>query len=213
MYDTIIVFDRIRENIPLMKRAPFAQIADVSIWEKIRRSLATTLITVLPIISLLLFGGATLKDFAFALLVGVISGAYSTIFICTPILTILKEREPEYARRKQSAPAVVSGVEAAEVLAAAEEAAAAAPAPEFAPTIMGGGGDNARRERGRQRRRTRPHGRPRQHAWRIAAPFVSLFSSSGCPPSGLSRSPPSGPTALPRTSPGGAGCAATRCAR
>jgi len=161
MYDTIIVFDRIRENIPLMKRAPFAQIADVSIWETIRRSLATTLITVLPIISLLLFGGATLKDFAFALLVGVISGAYSTIFICTPILTILKEREPEYARRKQSAPAVVSGVEAAEVLAAAEEAAAAAPAPEFAPTIMGGGGDNARRERRRQRRRTRPHGRAR----------------------------------------------------
>ena len=160
MYDTIIVFDRIRENIPLMKRAPFAQIADVSIWETIRRSLATTLITVLPIISLLLFGGATLKDFAFALLVGVISGAYSTIFICTPLLTILKEREPEYARRKQAAPAVVSGVEAAEVLAAAEEAAAEAPAPEFAPTIMGGG-DNSRRERRRQRRRTRPHGRAR----------------------------------------------------
>jgi SecD/SecF fusion protein len=161
MYDTIIVFDRIRENIPLMKRAPFAQIADVSIWETIRRSLATTLITVLPIISLLLFGGATLKDFAFALLVGVISGAYSTIFICTPLLTLLKEREPEYARRKQAAPAVVSGVEAAEVLAAAEEAAAEAPAPEFAPTIMGGGGDGSRRERRRQRRRTRPHGRAR----------------------------------------------------
>ncbi len=160
MYDTIIVFDRIRENIPLMKRAPFAQIADVSIWETIRRSMATTLITVLPIISLLLFGGATLKDFAFALLIGVVSGAYSTIFICSPILTILKEREPEYARRKQAAPAVVSGVEAAEVLAAAEEAAAEAPAPEFAPTIMGGG-ENSRRERRRQRRRTRPHGRAR----------------------------------------------------
>jgi SecD/SecF fusion protein len=160
MYDTIIVFDRIRENIPLMKRAPFAQIADVSIWETIRRSLATTFITVLPIISLLLFGGATLKDFAFALLVGVISGAYSTIFICTPLLTILKEREPEYARRKQAAPAVVSGVEAAEVLAAAEQAAAEAPAPEFAPTVMGAG-DNGRRERRRQRRRTRPHGRAR----------------------------------------------------
>jgi SecD/SecF fusion protein len=160
MYDTIIVFDRIRENIPLMKRAPFAQIADVSIWETIRRSLATTLITILPIISLLLFGGATLKDFAFALLVGVISGAYSTIFICTPILTILKEREPEYARRKAAAPAVVSGVEAAEVLAAAEQAAAAEPAPALAPTIMGSG-EPTRRERRNQRRRTRPHGRAR----------------------------------------------------
>src|SRR5438067_4689300 len=100
IYDTIIIFDRIRENIPLMRRSSFATIANVSLWETIRRSLATTFITLLPIGALLIFGGATLKDFAFALLVGIVSGAYSSIFIAAPLLTILKEREPEFARRK-----------------------------------------------------------------------------------------------------------------
>ena len=66
------------------------------------RSLATTFITLLPVTSLLVFGGATLKDFAFALLVGITSGAYSTIFIATPLLVILKEREPEFAKRKSA---------------------------------------------------------------------------------------------------------------
>src|SRR5262249_36768434 len=71
IYDTIIIFDRIRENVPLMRRAPFSSIANISLWETIRRSLATTFITLLPVLSLLFFGGATLKDFAFALLVGI----------------------------------------------------------------------------------------------------------------------------------------------
>ena len=100
IYDTIIIFDRIRENMPLMRRSSFAAIANQSLWETIRRSLATTFITLLPVLSLLIFGGDTLKDFAFALLVGIASGAYSTIFIATPILTMIMEREPEYAARK-----------------------------------------------------------------------------------------------------------------
>jgi preprotein translocase subunit SecF len=164
MYDTIIIFDRIRENIPLMRRAAFATIANVSIWETIRRSLATTFITCLPIAALLFFGGDTLKDFAFALLVGVVSGAYSTIFIAAPLLTIWKEREPEYARRREGEPVGPRGARAEEVLAAAEIAAAEQPAPELAPTIDGGDGASradARRERRRQRRRSRPHGRAR----------------------------------------------------
>ena len=99
IYDTIIIFDRIRENVPLMRRASFATIANVSLWETIRRSLATTFITLLPVASLLFFGGETLKDFAFALLIGIGAGAYSSIFIAAPLLTILKEREPEYARK------------------------------------------------------------------------------------------------------------------
>jgi SecD/SecF fusion protein len=100
LYDTIIIFDRVRENIPLMKNSSFAQIANQSLWETIRRSLATTFITLLPIASLLVFGGDTLKDFAFALLVGIASGAYSTIFIATPLLSMIKEREPDYAKRR-----------------------------------------------------------------------------------------------------------------
>src|SRR3954453_2822656 len=155
IYDTIIIFDRIRENIPLMRRAPFATIANVSLWETIRRSLATTFITLLPILSLLFLGGATLKDFAFALMVGIVAGAYSSIFIAAPLLTIWKEREPEFARRKGQEPeaglddggfaarlrprlpggapeAVAGGTLALEE---AEQAAAAEPAPSLGDMI------------------------------------------------------------------------------
>src|SRR6266496_134919 len=121
IYDTIIIFDRIRENIPLMRRSSFATITNVSLWETIRRSLATSFITLLPVGALLLFGGDTLKDFAFALMVGIASGAYSSIFIAAPLLTILKEREPEYARRKGDT-LTKGGMEA--VLEEAEELAA-----------------------------------------------------------------------------------------
>jgi SecD/SecF fusion protein len=99
MYDTIIVFDRVRENIPRMPRAAFSQIVNRSMSEVLTRSLATTSCTLMPIVALLLFGGATLKDFAFALLVGVASGAYSSIFIASPVLTHWKEREPQYRAR------------------------------------------------------------------------------------------------------------------
>ena len=99
IYDTIIVFDRVRENIPLMRRASFATIANVSLWETMRRSLATTFITLLPIASLLLFGGETLKDFAFALFIGIGLGAVSTFFVATPFLTVLMERAPEFRGR------------------------------------------------------------------------------------------------------------------
>ena len=94
MYDTIIVFDRVRENVPRMPRAAFSQIVNRSMSEVLTRSLATTSCTLLPVLALLLFGGTTLKDFAFALLIGVASGAYSSIFIASPVLMHWKEREP-----------------------------------------------------------------------------------------------------------------------
>jgi SecD/SecF fusion protein len=183
IYDTIIIFDRIRENIPLMRRSPFATIANVSLWETIRRSLATTFITLLPIICLLILGGSTLKDFAFALIVGVISGAYSSIFIAAPLLTIWKEREPEYARRKQLAeqegedpdggtparrrPWQPKGGPALDPGTLALEESEAALAAEPTPGLLDGGPApepataSARREKRQQRRRSRPHGRSR----------------------------------------------------
>jgi SecD/SecF fusion protein len=100
LYDTIIVFDRVRENVPRMPRAAFSQIVNRSMSEVLTRSLATTFCTCLPILALLLFGGETLKDFAFALLIGVVSGAYSSIFIAAPVLTHWKEREAVYVRRR-----------------------------------------------------------------------------------------------------------------
>jgi SecD/SecF fusion protein len=99
LYDTIIVFDRIRENVPRMPSATFSQIVNRSMSEVIVRSLATSFCTLLPVLALLLFGGETLKDFAFALLVGVASGAYSSVFIAGPVLTHWKEREPIYKAR------------------------------------------------------------------------------------------------------------------
>jgi len=101
LYDTIIVFDRVRENIPRMPRAAFSQVVNRSMAEVLTRSLATTSCTLMPILALLLFGGSTLRDFAFALLIGVASGAYSSIFIASPVLTHWKEREPQYRARRQ----------------------------------------------------------------------------------------------------------------
>jgi SecD/SecF fusion protein len=178
IYDTIIIFDRIRENVPIMRRASFANIANVSLWETIRRSLATTFITLLPIASLLIFGGATLKDFAFALLIGILSGAYSSIFIAAPVLTMFKEREPEFRRRigvdvlekgvggRIPAPAAADTalVAEAEAYGVEVEAEETEPAATGAGVATGDGATSrsqAKRERRRQRRRTRPHGRAR----------------------------------------------------
>jgi SecD/SecF fusion protein len=130
LYDTIIVFDRIRENIPRMPRAAFSQIVNRSMSEVIIRSLATTTCTLLPILALLFFGGAELSDFAFALLIGVASGAYSSIFIASPVLTHWKEREPLYRHRRARIEADQGAV------------------PAYAPT----GSDVAPRERARLRR-------------------------------------------------------------
>ena len=101
LYDTVIVFDRIRENMPRMPRAAFSQIVNRSMSEVLTRSLVAGLSTILGVISLLIFGGTTLQDFAFAMLIGIFSGTYSSIFIASPVLTAWKEREPSYARRRE----------------------------------------------------------------------------------------------------------------
>jgi SecD/SecF fusion protein len=163
IYDTIIIFDRIRENIPIMRRGSIATIVNVSLWETIRRSLATTFITLLPVAALFFFGGPTLQDFAFALLVGVTSGAYSSIFIAAPLLAWWKEREPEYHRRKGSDS--TEGSFSGRVLAEAEKAASEEPTPEtpldVIEDVLTDGDSAAKKERRRQRRKARPHGRAR----------------------------------------------------
>jgi SecD/SecF fusion protein len=110
IYDTIIVFDRIRENVPRMPRAAFSQIVNRSMSEVLTRSLATSFSTLLAICSLLIFGGTTLQDFAFAMLIGILSGTYSSIFIASPVLTAWKEREPGFIRRRLRIAEVEGGV-------------------------------------------------------------------------------------------------------
>jgi SecD/SecF fusion protein len=135
LYDTIIVFDRIRENVPRMPRATFSQIANRSMSEVLTRSLATSFTVLMPVGALMLFGGETLKDFAFALLVGVASGAYSSIFIATPVLVEWKEREQVYMRRRRvvmeqfggMVPAFATGALAAEPAEAAGQPATPRP--------------------------------------------------------------------------------------
>jgi SecD/SecF fusion protein len=171
IYDTIIVFDRVRENIPLMPKSTFAQIANLSVAETLRRSLATTFITLVPIVSLFVFGGQTLKDFAFALMIGIGLGAVSTIFVATPFLTVLMERSPEF-RRRVGSEVVDEGITAralrrargARPASAPQEDGRPEPAPELvdlAPAPVSDPGAQARRDKRRQRRRTRPHGRAR----------------------------------------------------
>ncbi len=109
LYDTIIVFDRVRENVPRMPRAAFSQIVNRSMSEVLMRSLATSFCTLLPIVSLLVFGGETLKDFAFALTVGVVSGTYSSIFIASPVLMHWKEGEGVWRKRRARVAAANDG--------------------------------------------------------------------------------------------------------
>jgi SecD/SecF fusion protein len=186
IYDTIIIFDRVRENLPLMRRSTVKEIINTSLWETVRRSIATTIITLLPVAALYLFGGEVLQDFAFAILIGIGISAFSTIFIAAPFLAVLLERAPEYkgrvarARTEDEGPEPDGGAPAkrrwprpkpsptgAEAPAALMEDGADAtgePAlePEFgdlAPEPAASA--EAKRERRRQRRRARPHGRAR----------------------------------------------------
>jgi preprotein translocase subunit SecF len=104
LYDTVVVFDKVNENIVRFNtsRMSMANIVNVSSNQVLARSLNTTLSSALPVISLLVVGsfimGATsLQEFAIALLVGMLTGTYSSIFVATPLLAIFKNREPKYA--------------------------------------------------------------------------------------------------------------------
>jgi preprotein translocase subunit SecF len=103
LYDTVVVFDKVRENVRDLTssaRQTYSEAANLAVNQVLVRSINTTIIGVLPVAALLfagafILGEGPLKDLALALFVGMISGAYSSIFIATPLLAQLKEREPE----------------------------------------------------------------------------------------------------------------------
>jgi preprotein translocase subunit SecF len=104
LYDTVVIYDKIKENLEsqsLVARLGSDGVIDLSLNQVLMRSVNTSLVVLLPILSLLLFGGDTLKDFAFAMFVGVAIGAYSSIFIAAPILALLKRREQRYRQLEQ----------------------------------------------------------------------------------------------------------------
>ena len=90
--DTIVVFDRIRENLRLMSRKSPKELLNASVYQTLSRTILTSLTTLLVVLVLLLAGGHVINDFAFALFIGIITGTYSSIFIATPLLFIWNER-------------------------------------------------------------------------------------------------------------------------
>jgi preprotein translocase subunit SecF len=132
LYDTVVVFDKVEENVAgigATGRETYSGVVNRSMNQVLMRSLNTSFVAVLPVFSLLvvgayLFGAVTIKDFSLALFIGLLTGAYSSIFVATPILALLKEREPRYAALRQK----LAG------------RAATVAAPAYAGATAGGGG-------------------------------------------------------------------------
>ncbi|HZA36400.1 MAG TPA: protein translocase subunit SecF, partial [Vicinamibacterales bacterium] len=101
--DTIVIFDRVRENMRSMRREPLDKIVNRSVNQTLGRTLLTAGTTLFAVLALYLFGGEVLRGFAFAMLVGVITGTYSTVFIAAVIAIILSRRE--FSRRTTTAQA------------------------------------------------------------------------------------------------------------
>ena len=126
LYDTVVIYDKIKENTEstaLVSRYGYAGVVNMSMNQVLMRSVNTSLVVLMPILSLLLIGGSTLKDFAFAMFIGVLTGTYSSIFVAAPVLAVLKEREPRY-RQLQERTAAREAIKARR----AETASAATPA-------------------------------------------------------------------------------------
>ena len=101
LYDTIVVFHRIRENASGLTKKSFMEMTNDSINQVLMRWVNTGLIQVIPVLSLLFFGGETLRDFAFAMAIGLLSGAYSSIGLASPLYAVWKEREPRFQALKK----------------------------------------------------------------------------------------------------------------
>jgi preprotein translocase subunit SecF len=144
LYDTVVVFDRIRENakgLGASGRVTYSDMVNLSMNQTLARSINTSLVAIIPVLSVLVVGsfilGATsLQDFGLALVIGLTSGAYSSIFIASPLLAAMKEREPRYTTIRQR------------LETRGERAAALTPA---AVAAMGGSAAGSRGQRGAQR--------------------------------------------------------------
>ncbi len=98
--DTVVIFDRVRENLRKYKTMPLSDLLDRSINETLARTMMTSLTTLLALVALLIFGGPVIRGFTIAMIWGVVIGTYSTIYISTPVLVHLN------LRRESAAPAV-----------------------------------------------------------------------------------------------------------
>jgi preprotein translocase subunit SecF len=187
LYDTVVVFDRVRDNakgIGASGRMTYSDMVNLSMNQTLARSINTSLVAILPVLAVLvvgaqLLGATTLQDFGLALFVGLLSGAYSSIFIASPVLAMMKEREPRWAtiRRRVEARGDTLGTlspTSAARLGAAGAAGAAAAGPRAATGTLRPGVAGKASGKGGTRTLTRP----------VTAPT-----------NGASGGPPSSPTA------------------
>jgi preprotein translocase SecF subunit len=142
LYDTVIIFDRIKENeesLTRQSKRTYSEMVNDSVNQVITRSINTSLMTIIPITAILIWGGETLGAFAFALFVGIVSGTYSSIILAPPILASWKETEPKYqayrerverrqAREARGEPEPPESVKAKGTTPAARKAGAKTPA-------------------------------------------------------------------------------------
>lgn len=163
VHDTVVIFDRIRENLKLRKGATFAETTNISLLETMARSVNTVLTTLFTVLALYFLGGATLRDFALGLVVGITSGAYSSIFNASQLLVVWKQRE-ERRRRPAGArptpaprPTPVSPARPTAQQAGAQErvgpASAPAPLERPAPSSSGAASTRKKKKAGKRKRR------------------------------------------------------------
>ncbi len=203
LYDTVVVFDRIRDNakgLGASGRITYSDMVNLSMNQTLARSINTSLVAIIPVLSVLVVGsfilGATsLQDFGLALVIGLTSGAYSSIFIASPLLALMKEREPRYTTIRQR---LESRGERGGVL-----------TPAAAAAMAGSAGVAAGRSQGRARAQTSGVIRPgAARSSRSTANRVATEEPVGAP----SAAGGSGgrTTAAGRTSPGSSRPAGTR---
>jgi preprotein translocase subunit SecF len=167
IYDGIVVFDKVEENtkpLAVSGRMTYTEMVNLSLNQVLMRSLNTTLTALLPILSLLvigsfILGATTLQEFAIALLIGLGAGAYSSIFIASPLLAVLKEREPRFAAVRDR---LARGIGGAGPLVPGIAAAGDAPSAPLVPgQVLTGPGDGAPRVGAPITARARKKGRRR----------------------------------------------------
>jgi preprotein translocase subunit SecF len=152
LYDTVVVFDKVKENVATIgtvRGDSYSKMVNRSMNQVLMRSISTSFVAVLPVASLLfvgsgLFGALALRDFALALFVGLLTGAYSSIFVATPLLAWWKEREPRYQALRERSAAQLARADASVEAPVGEPERAEEPEPEPEPAPAAAGVPAAR---------------------------------------------------------------------
>jgi preprotein translocase subunit SecF len=101
--DTIVIFDRIRENLKRFRRRPFEEVMNISVNQTLSRTILTSGTVFIVVVTLFILGGPVIHDFAFAMLIGIISGTYSTVYIANPILLLWEDNAAKGVKENKGA--------------------------------------------------------------------------------------------------------------